>query len=88
MMQLLLSTAQNILKDNTLTASELQNNTVLNLTAGIKYFIYQIGRYKNIDSAVIAYHLGSDPNVSPALFKNITFSKNEAASYLAKILKA
>lgn len=88
MMQLLLATAQNILNRSNLTSSELLNDTVLNLTAGIKYFIHQINRYKNINSAIIAYHCGSDPNVSPSLFKNLAFSKTEAASYLAKVLKA
>ncbi len=81
-MQVTLPTAQSVLNNKTITKENLLNDIELNITAGIKYFIYQLNRYLgNVSEAVVSYNLGSSPWKNPELFLNPEDAKIKAKNY-------
>ena len=86
-MQVIVPTAQWIMNDNTITKDTLLNNIELNLTAGIKYFLYQLNRYSgSVNDAIMAYNLGTSPYKNPSVFSDLESAKTRADKYLKGVL--
>ena len=70
LMQLLLSTAEWILKDPNITRNQLYNPSI-NIEAGTKYLAYQLKRYSgDIKKALAAYNAGSTKYTLAGTFIN------------------
>ncbi|HPN32260.1 MAG TPA: lytic transglycosylase domain-containing protein [bacterium] len=86
-MQVIVPTAQWMLNDNSITKDTLLNDIELNLTAGIKYFLYQLNRYTgSVNDAIMAYNLGTSPYQNPSVFSDASAAKARADKYLQGVL--